>query len=106
MSTLDELGLRDDTVVIYTADHGDLCGAHGMIDKHYVMYDELVRVPFIVRWPGHIQPSQICDAFISSAIDLSVSFLELAGLNHPPTFAGQSILPLVTGVKQHASRIT
>ncbi len=37
---------------VYSSDHGDLCGAHGMIDKHYVMYDDVVRVPLLLRWPG------------------------------------------------------
>lgn len=95
LATLDELGLADNTVVIYSTDHGDLCGAHGMIDKHYVMYDELVRVPFIVRWPGRIAAGQQCDAFISSAVDLAATFCHLAGLDQPSTFAGRSILPYV-----------
>lgn len=96
LATLDELGLAENTVVIYSTDHGDLCGAHGMIDKHYVMYDELVRVPFIVRWPGQIVAGQRCDAFISSAIDLAATFCDLAGVDQPSTFAGQSIVPLMT----------
>ncbi len=45
LAQLDALGLADDTVVIYTSDHGDLCGGHGMVDKHYVMYDDVMRVP-------------------------------------------------------------
>lgn len=102
---LDELGLRENTVVIYTADHGDLCGAHGMIDKHYVMYDELVRVPFIVRWPGHSPAGQFCDAFIASAIDLAATFCDIAGLPLPTTFAGQSILPLLLAECHSALRI-
>ncbi len=97
LATLDELGLAENTVIIYTADHGDLCGGHGMIDKHFVMYDELVRVPLIVRWPGHVQSGQRCDAFVSSALDLAATFCDVAGLALPATFAGQSLLPLLDG---------
>lgn len=104
LTTLDELGLAQNTVVIYTADHGDLCGAHGMIDKHYVMYDELVRVPFIVRWPGQIPAGQTNDMFVSSAIDLAATFCALAGLEPPSTFAGQSILPLILSQDVNATR--
>ncbi|MBX3012669.1 MAG: sulfatase-like hydrolase/transferase [Caldilineaceae bacterium] len=96
LQRLAELGLAENTVVIYTADHGDLCGAHGMIDKHNVMYDELVRVPLIVRWPEQIRAGQRCDAFVTSAIDLAATFCELAGVIQPTTFAGQSLLPSVT----------
>jgi len=103
LATLAELGLTENTLVVYTADHGDLCGGHGMIDKHYVMYDELVRVPFIVRWPGQIAAGQSNDAFISSAIDLAATFCDLAGLEQPATFAGQSILPWVCAT-DHAAR--
>jgi arylsulfatase A-like enzyme len=106
LATLDELGIAENTVVIYTADHGDLCGAHGMIDKHYVMYDELVRVPLIVRWPGQIAANQNCGAFISSAVDLAATFCDLAGVERPSTFAGQSILPLVTEKTEDSSQRT
>jgi arylsulfatase A-like enzyme len=106
LATLDELGIAENTVVIYTADHGDLCGAHGMIDKHYVMYDELVRVPLIVRWPGQIAANQSCGAFITSAVDLAATFCDLAGVERPSTFAGQSILPLVTEKTEDSSQRT
>ncbi len=52
LDVLDALGLAKNTLVVYTTDHGDLCGGHGMADKHYVMYDDIARVPLILRWPG------------------------------------------------------
>jgi arylsulfatase A-like enzyme len=113
LATLAELGLAEKTVVIYTADHGDLCGGHGMIDKHFVMYDELVRVPFIVRWPDKIQAGQTNDAFVSSAIDLAATFCDLAAVEPPSTFAGQSLVPLLVSeggsaphLTSYASRLT
>jgi len=97
LAALDELGLADDTLVIYTTDHGDLCGADGMIDKHFVMYDELVRVPLIARWPGRIPAGSTCDEFVSHAIDLATTFCEVGGADAPATFRGQSLVPVMCG---------
>ena len=97
LAALDDLALADNTLVVYTTDHGDLCGAHGMVDKHFVMYDELVRVPLIARWPGRIEPGSECDSFVSHAIDLATTFCEAAGAAVPSTFRGQSLLPLMFG---------
>lgn len=100
LAALDELGLSENTVVIYTADHGDLCGGHGMIDKHFVMYDELVRVPLLVRWPAQIKAGSMSDAFICAGLDLAVTFCALAGVEPPPTFGGSSLLPIAAGATQ------
>jgi len=95
LDALDRLGLAENTLVIYTADHGDLCGGHGMIDKHFIMYDDVVRVPLIARRPGRIAPGATCDAFVSHAIDLASTFLEVAGLAAPDTFHGRSLVALM-----------
>jgi arylsulfatase A-like enzyme len=92
LDALDALGLADNTLVVYTPDHGDLCGGHGMADKHYVMYDDIARVPLILRWPGVIPAGQVCDAFVSSGIDLAATFCDAAGLTPPETFVGRSLL--------------
>lgn len=97
LAALDRLGLARDTLVIYTADHGDLCGSHGMIDKHYVMYDDVTRVPLLLRWPARIAPGRRCDAFIAHALDLAATLVDLAGLPCPATFQGQSLVPLIDG---------
>ncbi|MGC9467147.1 MAG: sulfatase-like hydrolase/transferase [Anaerolineae bacterium] len=97
LDTLERLCLAESTVVIFTSDHGDLCGAHGMVDKHYVMYDDVVRVPLIVRWPGRIKPASVCDAFVSHSIDLATTVCEIAGVAVPETFQGQSLIPLFDG---------
>ncbi|MCD6520055.1 MAG: sulfatase-like hydrolase/transferase, partial [Anaerolineae bacterium] len=54
LQALDERGLAAETIVIYTTDHGDACGGHRMIDKHYIMYEDVVHVPLVIRWPGMI----------------------------------------------------
>ncbi len=97
LDALEELGLADDTLVVYTSDHGDMCGSHGMIDKHYIMYDDVVRVPFIARWPGVIQPGKPCPAFISNSLDLAATYCDLAGAGIPEQFQGQSLRPLFEG---------
>ena len=71
-----------------------------MIDKHYVMYEELLRVPLIVRWPRNVRAGQTIDAFVSSELDLASTFCDSAGVVTPPTFAGQSILPLISPNEQ------
>ncbi len=88
LDELDRLGLAENTFVVYTSDHGDLCGGHGLIDKHYVMYDDLVRVPFLARWPGVLPSGTVCDAFVCSGLDLAYTFCAAAGVTPPSTFAG------------------
>ena len=97
LGALDRLGLRETTLVIYTTDHGDLCGSHGMIDKHYVMYDDVVRVPLMARWPGVAAPGRACDAFVSHALDLAATLCDAAGLPVPGAFQGSSLVPILAG---------
>ena len=97
LEALARLGLAENTLVVYTADHGGLCGGHGMIDKHYVMYEDVVHVPLIVRWPGVAAPGARCASFVCGALDLAVTFCQAAGAPVPGTFQGQSLLPLLAG---------
>ena len=99
LAALDRLGLAENTMVVYTSDHGDLCGAHGMLDKHYVMYEDVVRVPLLVRWPGHAQTGLRSRAFVCHALDLAATFCAAAGVEPPTSFQGRSLLPLLTGVE-------
>jgi len=101
LDAMDSLGLTDNTLVIYTTDHGDLCGGHGMIDKHYVMYEDVTHVPLIVRWPGQAPAGTSCDAFVSHALDLAKTFCEVAETEAPASFAGLSLVPLLRGVKEN-----
>jgi arylsulfatase A-like enzyme len=101
LEALDRLDLTENTLVIYTTDHGDLCGGHGMVDKHYVMYDDVVRVPLIARWPVRCAPGRVCDAFVSHSIDLATTFCDVAEVPIPATFRGQSLLPLLDGASEN-----
>lgn len=97
LEALDELRLVDTTLVVYTCDHGDMCGGHRMIDKHYVMYDDVVRVPLIARWPQRISASSVSHDFICTALDLARTFCEVGGAGIPEEFQGSSLLPVFAG---------
>lgn len=97
LAALEASGLADQTIVIYSADHGDLCGAHGLIDKHFVMYDELMRVPLIVRWPGQFPAGAVCENFVTPALDLATTFYTLANADLPPQVDGVDLRQLVRG---------
>lgn len=96
LNSLDQLGLAENTLVIYTPDHGDMCGSHGMIDKHYVMYDDLMRVPLFMRWPACLPANTTCNTFVSNALDIAATLCEAAQIPQPETFRGQSLLSLDT----------
>jgi arylsulfatase A-like enzyme len=101
LEALDDLKLAENTLVVYSTDHGDLGGGHGMVDKHYVMYDDVVRVPLVARWPGRIVPGTVCDAFVSHSLDLATTFCDVAGAIAPQTFQGQSLVPLFEGTRSN-----
>jgi len=90
---LEEKDLLDNTVIIYTADHGDLCGDRRMMDKHYVMYDEVVRVPLVIRYPKMIEKGIKCSAFVTNMLDLVPTILEMVGASVPDDLDGISLMP-------------
>jgi len=93
--TVDTLGCTDDTMIIYTADHGDMCGSHGMIDKHYVLYDDVLRVPLVMRYPRRIAPGTRIENFVHSCLDMAPTILDLCGLDIPDSVRGYSLFPLL-----------
>nr|WP_239579070.1 sulfatase-like hydrolase/transferase [Microlunatus panaciterrae] len=95
LATLEAEGLADDTLVIFTSDHGEMLGDHQLMLKGPMMYDCAVRVPLILRWPGRIQAGRRVDDLVQW-IDLTSTFLDLAGADLPGA-QGQSLLPLATG---------
>jgi hypothetical protein len=90
LDALEESGQVDNTIVVFTTDHGDLTGAHGMIFKAMVMYEELIRVPLIVRYPGVVPPGSVCTDYTHS-IDLMPTLLEWAGAPVPEGVEGESL---------------
>jgi arylsulfatase A-like enzyme len=97
LDALDDLGLTDRTLVIWTADHGDALACHGgHFDKGSYMPEEVLRVPLAVRWPGQIAPGQVSEHLVS-LLDLPPTLLELAGTRLDHEIDGASLLPLCTG---------
>ncbi|MDM5338569.1 sulfatase-like hydrolase/transferase [Fictibacillus enclensis] len=94
LTSLPQFTDPSNTIVIYTSDHGDLCGGHRMMDKHYVMYEEVVKVPFIISWANTIKPGT-CDQFVYNFLDLPPTILEWLHLPIPSFFQGESLVPLV-----------
>ncbi|MDO9541392.1 MAG: sulfatase-like hydrolase/transferase, partial [Kiritimatiellia bacterium] len=84
---LDKLGLAENTLVIFTSDHGHFFGQHGLTAKGPFHYEDMIRVPFIASWPGVIPAGGETDA-LQSLVDLAPTFLGLAGLAIPRTMTG------------------
>jgi len=96
LDALDKRGLADNTIVLFTSDHGELLGTHGLLHKGPPSYRQLVEISLLIKGPG------ICSGATNDAltnhIDLTPTFLELAGLSADgQSFDGQSMLPLLTG---------
>ncbi len=89
---LDESGLAENTVVIYSSDQGFYLGDHGWFDKRW-MYEESLRMPFIVRWPKAIQPGSENRDLVQN-LDFAETFLDLAEAEIPDDMQGQSLVPL------------
>jgi arylsulfatase A-like enzyme len=92
---LDESGLAENTIVIYTSDQGFFLGDHDWFDKRF-MYEESLRMPFMVRFPKHIKPGTVNKDMILN-VDFAPTFLQYAGLDVPKEIQGRSILPLLQG---------
>ena len=97
LRALDEGGLAEDTLVVYTTDHGDFCGGHGMADKHYAGYDDILRVPLIARWPGKLPAGATCDRFLAHEIDLAKTIANTALGTAPESFVGRDLLAEAAG---------
>jgi len=94
LDTLEELGLSDNTLVIWSTDHGDAVGCHGgHFDKDAYMPEEMMRVPLAVKFPGVVPSGQKSDKLVSN-LDFPPTFLDAAGISFTNTVHGQSILPI------------
>ena len=92
---LDEKGLTDNTIVVYTSDQGFYLGDHGWFDKRF-MYEESLRMPMLVRYPGVIKPGSVTDE-IAVNIDFAPTFLDYADLPIPEDMQGESLRPILEG---------
>ncbi len=95
LRTLAECGMADDTIVVFTSDHGEMFGAQGRRAKN-IFYDEAARVPLVVRWPGHVPAGQTSDA-LCSAVDLLPTLCGLLDLPIPAAAEGANLAHLCLG---------
>lgn len=91
-----------DALVIYTSDHGDMMRAHRLNGKGPAMFDEITRIPLLVRWPGHAPVGAVCTHPVSH-IDLTPTVLGAFGLSASPVIEGKSLLPTIVNPAQRAS---
>jgi len=92
---LKENGLEENTIVVYASDQGFFLGEHGFFDKRF-MYEEALRMPFIIRYPGKIKPGIIVDDIITN-IDFAPTLLEMAGIPVPEAVQGNSFFSNLKG---------
>ena len=100
LDTLAEEGLAQNTIVIYTADHGDFVGSHGLCEKlaqGHCVYEDILRIPLIVRWPGKVRRDIVADDLVEN-VDLFPTLLAAAGISIPEgdlAPGGVSLLPAI-----------
>jgi arylsulfatase A-like enzyme len=92
---LDESGLAENTIIMYTGDQGFFLGEHGLYDKRF-MYEEALRMPFLVRWPGMVEPGSTTDGMILN-VDFAPTIMEAATAPPDPEMQGRSFVPLLMG---------
>lgn len=92
LDTLERLGQLDNTLIVFTSDHGHFLGQHGLVAKGPFHYEDVIRVPMIASWPGHIPADQDSDA-LQTLVDFAPTFLDAAQLDTPRWMQGRSQLP-------------
>jgi len=95
LKKLEDDGLLENTIVIYTSDQGFFLGEHGWFDKRWI-FEESLRSPFVVRWPGVIKPGSV-DTHIVSLLDVAQTICEVAGVPAGANMQGRSLVPLFKG---------
>ncbi len=96
LTAMRELGLEDKTIIIFTSDHGDGMGAHRWNQKT-VLYDEVAKIPFIVRLPNKAGAGKVHDQLVSNALDFMPTLCDYAGITPPTGLDGVSIRPILDG---------
>lgn len=87
LDRLEELGIADNTLVVFTTDHGHFFGQHGLVAKGAFHYEDMIKVPFIARYPGVI-PEGAESAAMQTLVDLAPTFLSVAGIDIPGVMTG------------------
>jgi arylsulfatase A-like enzyme len=87
LQRLDELGMAGNTMVVFSTDHGHFLGQHGLIAKAIHQYEDLIRIPYLVRWPARVPAAKVSTA-IQNLVDLAPTFAAAAGLDIPGAMTG------------------
>lgn len=95
MDAVDKAGLKDNTIIVFTSDHGEMFGAQGRRAKN-IFYEEAARVPFLIRWAGKIPPAGVSDACLAT-VDIMPTILSLMGLKIPSRVEGMDLSHLALG---------
>ncbi|MFB3827321.1 MAG: sulfatase [Bryobacteraceae bacterium] len=96
LDEIDQLGIAENTLIVFTADHGESLTDHGLFFEHVGLYDCTLRVPFIMRWPGRLPAGRtVPDLF--EMRDVAPTLLEAVGLHTPPSMNGTSFWAAATG---------
>jgi N-acetylglucosamine-6-sulfatase len=96
LATLEKASALDNTIIVFTSDHGYFYGEHGLNEERRLAYEETIRIPLLIRYPSRIKAGSVANELVLT-IDLAPTVLSLAGVTPPPTMEGRSLLPLLTG---------
>ncbi len=102
LDALDETGVRERTLIVFTSDHGENLGDHGRGGKGMPGWDSQARIPLIVSWPDGIEGGLVSDAFVEG-VDILPTMLDCAGIQIPPFCQGRTLRPLLEG-REHDER--
>jgi arylsulfatase A-like enzyme len=89
LKAIDKSGIGNNTIIVFTSDHGEMFGAHGRRAKN-IFYEEAARVPFLIRWPGHIPAGSVSDACLGT-VDIMPTILSLMNLEIPAAVEGADL---------------
>ena len=95
LNYLEETGLDENTIVVYTSDQGFYLGEHGWFDKRFI-YDESFKTPLMIKWPNVIKPGTTSEEMVQN-LDFAQTFLEAAMIKAPDDMQGESLIPLLKG---------
>lgn len=101
LDKLDALGIADNTLVVFSTDHGHFIGQHGLIAKGPFHYEDMLKLPFVVRWPEHV-PANIESDALQSLVDLAPTFLAASGQTIPDEMQGVNQLKVWQGKQENA----
>ena len=103
LDALEQSGQRDNTIIVFTADHGEMAGSHGLRTKGNFAYEEIMNVPLIISWPGRIQAGVETNA-LASNVDIMPTLAALGGLSNLPYMAGKDLSQAIFDPQQGSVR--